>query len=160
MLQEERDRLFIKKTILLALQNVQEKKGGPFAAIVTKGNEIIAEGTNIVTTSNDPTAHAEITAIRNACNQLNSFQLEGCTIYSSCEPCPMCLGAIYWARPSRLIFAANKHQAAKAGFDDAFIYNEITLPYIERHLETIHYNDTDSEKPFDLWKMSNDKINY
>ena len=154
------DKHFLQQTITLAEENVQTGKGGPFAAIITKNNEIIATGTNIVTLSNDPTAHAEISAIRNACKSLKTFQLEDCTLYSSCEPCPMCLGAIYWVRLKKLVFAAHKHQAEKAGFDDAFIYKEIVLPYNQRQLKTQHFPLKNDNNPFDLWVNSNTKIEY
>ncbi|MDR0603359.1 MAG: nucleoside deaminase [Bacteroidales bacterium] len=154
------DKYFLQQTIELAVENVKTGKGGPFAAIITKDDKIIANGTNIVTTSHDPTAHAEISAIRNACNVLNDFQLEGCTIYSSCEPCPMCLGAIYWARLKRLLFAADKSQAEKAGFDDAFIYKEIILPYNQRNLTTEQIVLQEDNFPFETWINSNSKIEY
>ena len=154
------DTHFLQKTITLAAENVRTGNGGPFAAIITKNNEIIAEGTNTVTLTNDPTAHAEITAIRKACEALNSYQLEGCTLYSSCEPCPMCLGAIYWSRLERLVFAADKHQAEKAGFDDAFIYKEIILPHNQRHLKTEQISLQEDNKPFNLWLNSDTKVEY
>ena len=154
------DKYFLQQTITLAEENVQTGKGGPFAAIITKNNEIIATGTNIVTLSNDPTAHAEISAIRNACKSLKTFQLEDCTLYSSCEPCPMCLGAIYWVRLKKLVFAAHKQQAEKAGFDDAFIYNEIVLPYNQRQLKTQHLPLKNDNNPFDLWLKNDTKIEY
>jgi len=154
------DKKFIQRTIELAAENVRSGKGGPFAALVVKDGQVIAEGTNIVTTTNDPTAHAEITAIRKACKQLGSFQLDGCTLYASCEPCPMCLGAIYWARPKRLVFAADKQQAANAGFDDAFIYKELELNYIERSLPTIQLTEKNDNIPFELWKESEMKTEY
>ena len=122
MTQKEIDKYFLQKTIQLALENIHVGKGGPFAALIVKNNQIIAEGTNLVTSTQDPTAHAEITAIRKACNNLNHFQLEGCTIYSSCEPCPMCLGAIYWARPQRLVFAADKKQLRNLIGSGAYVY--------------------------------------
>jgi len=154
------DKKFLQQTIALAVENVQTDKGGPFAALVVKDGKVIATGTNLVTSNNDPTAHAEITAIRNACKQLGSFQLDDCTLYSSCEPCPMCLGAIYWARPKRLVFAADKQQAAAAGFDDAFIYKELELNYIERSLQTLHAAEDNDNLPFERWKESGNKIKY
>ena len=157
---ENNDKFFLQQTIELAAENVLKGNGGPFAAIITKDNKIIATGTNIVTLTNDPTAHAEISAIRKACELLSSFQLEDCTLYSSCEPCPMCLGAIYWARIKRLVFAAGKLQAEKAGFDDAFIYKEIVLPYNQRSLETNHLPIQEDNKPFDLWINIDAKIKY
>ena len=160
MKQEELDKYFLQKTIDLAIKNIHEGKGGPFAALIVKDNQIVAEGTNLVTSANDPTAHAEITAIRKACEQFGHFQLEGCTIYSSCEPCPMCLGAIYWARPQRLVFAANKKQAAAVDFDDDFIYQEIVLDYDKRHLDTQHIEIAEANKPFEQWQTLSDKIEY
>ena len=154
------DTFFLQQTIELAIENVRTGKGGPFAAIITKNNELIAKGTNVVTASNDPTAHAEISAIRDACRALHHFQLEECTLYASCEPCPMCLGAIYWARIKRVVFAANKYQAEKAGFDDAFIYKEIVLPYDQRHLDTMQMALPEDNKPFELWLKNDTKIEY
>src|SRR5690349_22597911 len=123
---------FMRHAIALALENVRSGSGGPFAALIVREGRIIAEGANCVTRTNDPTAHAEIVAIREACRILADFQLTGCDLYTSCEPCPMCLGAIYWARPSRVFFAATKDDAAEAGFDDAFIYREIAIPPEQR----------------------------
>jgi len=154
------DKRFLNKAIELAKENVLIGKGGPFGAIITLNNEIIAKGTNVVTHSNDPTAHAEISAIRGACKKLNYWNLEDCTLYSSCEPCPMCLGAIYWARLKRLVFAADKHQAEKAGFDDSFIYKEIALPYNQRHLVTEQIVLQENNMPFDLWINNCEKIEY
>ena len=121
------DNAFMKEAIRLATENVRAGRGGPFAAVVVKDGHIIASGTNSVTSTNDPTAHAEVTAIREACRALGTFQLSGCEIYTSCEPCPMCLGAIYWARPDRVFYAATASDAAAAGFDDSFIYEELKL---------------------------------
>jgi len=154
------DKKFLQQAILLAIENVKLGRGGPFGAVIVKDGKVIATGTNLVTSSNDPTAHAEVSAIRNACEALESFQLEGCTIYSSCEPCPMCLAAIYWARPQRLVFAADKNQAADAGFDDAFLYKEIVLPLEQRTLHTDNIVLEDTEKPFFVWKNNNEKIEY
>ncbi|HOU83050.1 MAG TPA: nucleoside deaminase [Bacteroidales bacterium] len=153
------DIYFLKLAIELAKENVKNG-GGPFGAVIVKDGQIIAKGTNRVTSHNDPTAHAEIVAIRQACEKLNDFQLTDCIIYSSCEPCPMCLGAIYWARPKKLVFAADKFDAANAGFDDSMIYDEIQLPYYDRHLETINLRIDESLQPFELWMSENDKITY
>ncbi|HQM78858.1 MAG TPA: nucleoside deaminase [Bacteroidales bacterium] len=153
------DIYFLKLAIELAKENVKNG-GGPFGAVIVKDGQIIAKGTNRVTSHNDPTAHAEIVAIRQACEKLNDFQLTDCIIYSSCEPCPMCLGAIYWARPKKLVFAADKFDAANAGFDDSMIYDEIQLPYSDRHLETINLRIDESLQPFELWMSENDKITY
>src|SRR5438045_1315378 len=124
----EKDEYFMQRAIRLAQNGMDSNAGGPFGALVVKDGEIIAEGSNRVTSTNDPTAHAEIVAIRNACQKLNSFQLDGCRIYTSCEPCPMCLGAIYWARPEKVFFACTREDAANVGFDDQFIYDEIEKP--------------------------------
>lgn len=153
------DIYFLKLAIELAKENVKNG-GGPFGAVIVKDGQIIAKGTNRVTSNNDPTAHAEIVAIRQACDKLNDFQLTDCIIYSSCEPCPMCLGAIYWARPKKLVFAANKFDAANAGFDDSLIYDEIQLPYSDRHLETINLRIDESLQPFELWMSESNKITY
>ena len=156
----EEDKQFIQQAIDLATQNALDGKGGPFAAIITRNGKVVAFGTNLVTSANDPTAHAEVTAIRNACQQLGTFQLDGCTIYASCEPCPMCLGAIYWARPDRLVFAANKHDAAQAGFADAFIYTELSLPMAERTLITEQTLAEEGKKPFEVWNRLESKTEY
>src|SRR5215813_15174684 len=128
---------FLEQAIELAVENVR-RDGGPFAALVVKDGVVIATGVNQVTRTNDPTAHAEIVAIREACRVLGDFQLSGCDLYASCEPCPMCLGAIYWARPSRVFFAATHEQAAAAGFDDSFIYQQIAVPQGERDIPMVH----------------------
>lgn len=151
---------FMQLAIDLALENVRTNRGGPFGAVITKDNKVIAIGVNSVSATNDPTAHAEMVAIRNACLELNSFQLEGCTIYSSCEPCPMCLGAIYWARPEKLFFAGSKHDAAAVGFDDAFIYQEILLPYAERKLPTEQLMQEEARVTFAAWQESQTAIKY
>ena len=144
----------------LASENVKSGNGGPFGAVVVKDGKIVATGVNTVTTSNDPTAHAEVNAIRNACEKLDSFQLDGCEIYSSCEPCPMCLGAIYWARADKLFFAATKGDAANAGFDDSFIYKEMEIPMQNRKLSTKAVQHIDRLMPFTLWSKMNEKIAY
>ena len=154
------DRYFLQMAVDLAAENVHRGRGGPFGAVIVKDGEVLATGVNLVTTNNDPTAHAEITAIRNATAKLNDFQLSGCTIYCSCEPCPMCIGAIYWARPERLVYATSKHDAADAGFDDAFIYEEIELPITQRHLQTAYYPEEPFKLPFRLWKESEEKTEY
>src|ERR1700675_3521722 len=123
---------FMREAIERAVENVRSGRGGPFAAVVVKDGHIIAAGANCVTSTNDPTAHAEMIAIREACRALSTFQLSGCELYTSCEPCPMCLGAIYWARPDHVYFGATAADAAAAGFDDSFIYDELNLPFIDR----------------------------
>lgn len=156
----EEDKHFLKIAANLAIQNVKENKGGPFGAIVVKNGEIISSGCNCVSSTNDPTAHAEVTAIRNACEKLESFQLTDCTIYSTCEPCPMCLGAIYWARPQRLVFASTKKDAAKIGFDDNFIYQEINLPFENRKISTSQIDIPEAQELFKLWEDKRDKVEY
>jgi tRNA(Arg) A34 adenosine deaminase TadA len=148
------------RAIALSLENVRTGAGGPFAAVVVKDGEIIAEGANAVTTTNDPTAHAEVVAIREACRKLNSFDLQGCEIYTSCEPCPMCLGAIYWARPARVYFANSAADAAQAGFDDAFIYQEIGRPHPERAIPMIQLAQDGALAAFRVWQEKEDKIRY
>lgn len=151
---------FLEKAIELATENVTSNNGGPFGAVVTKDDTIIATGVNCVTTHNDPTAHAEIVAIRAACKKLNHFQLTDCIIYSSCEPCPMCLGALYWARPRALYFASSRHDAATAGFDDSFIYKEIPLAVHERSITTEHVALATHLTPFTAWQKNQKKTNY
>jgi guanine deaminase len=150
---------FLKQAIELAIENVRHN-GGPFGAVVVRGDVVIAAGSNQVTRTNDPTAHAEVVAIREACRVLGSFQLSGCDLYSSCEPCPMCLGAIYWARPNRVYFAATQHQAATAGFDDSLIYREILVPGPDRTIPVIHVADPLAARPFEEWAAKTDRTNY
>jgi len=150
---------FIKQAIELAAANVA-KGGGPFGAIVVRDGLAIATGVNQVTRNNDPTAHAEVVAIREACRVLGDFQLSGCELYSSCEPCPMCLGAIFWARPSRVYFAATHADAAAAGFDDTFIYEQIAVLHSERDIPMIQVVDEDSSLPFERWVNRADKTEY
>jgi len=154
------DNKYMKMAIDLAAKNVESGNGGPFGAVIVKDGKIVATGVNTVTTSNDPTAHAEVNAIRNACAKLDNFQLDGCEIYSSCEPCPMCLGAIYWARADKLYFAATKEDAADAGFDDSFIYQEIETPLIKRKIPTTVVNHSDKLIPFSLWSNLTKKTEY
>jgi len=155
---EHEDR-FLQEALQLAEDNVGQG-GGPFGAVVVREGRIIAKGTNLVTGANDPTAHAEVVAIREACRRLGTFQLAGCTIYASCEPCPMCLGAIYWARLDRLVFAATRQDAAAAGFDDALIYDELPLPPHQRSLPCEHHRHPDGERPFVAWAQQSDRIRY
>lgn len=151
---------FMARAIALSLENVQQRGGGPFAAIVVKDGKIVAEGANEVTATNDPTAHAEVVAIRAACRKLNSFDLQGCEIYTSCEPCPMCLGAIYWARPARVYYANSAADAARAGFDDAFIYQEISRPHPERRIPMTQLAQDEALAAFRAWQEKEDKIRY
>ena len=151
---------FMQEAIRLSIANVEEGKGGPFGAVVVKNGKIIARGINQVTTNNDPTAHAEVVAIREACKVLNTFQLDGCEIYTSCEPCPMCLGAIYWARPDKLFYANSKEDAANIKFDDQFIYEEIAKPVEERKLFTRQILRDEALEAFDKWTKSTNKTEY
>lgn len=151
---------FLQQAIELARANVRTGRGGPFGAVIVKDGQIIARGGNEVLYTKDPTMHAEVNAIRQACKQLGHFELQDCVIYSSCEPCPMCLGAIYWARPKALFFAADRKTAAKHGFDDDFIYKEIDLPCEKRHIPTVCMAIEDSEVPFVTWDQKEDKIQY
>lgn len=151
---------FMQKAIDLALENVKTGGGGPFGAVIVKHDEIIATGVNKVTTTNDPVAHAEIVAIRKACKILNDFQLTGCTIYSSCEPCPMCLGAIYWARPERVFYAATRDEAARVGFDDALIYREIDFQPSKRTIPMDALMHDEAQLIFDAWLQQEDRVAY
>lgn len=150
----------MQKAIRLAVSNVQDGHGGPFAALVALDGEVIATGTNAVTSTNDPTAHAEIVAIRKACNKLGRFELSGCEIYSSCEPCPMCLGAIYWARPAAVYFAALRKDAADAGFSDQFISEQIQLPYGQQQIPFERLAHDDALLPFNAWRAQPNKVPY
>jgi len=153
------NRSFLQQAIALAVENVR-RGGGPFGALVVRDGVAIATGINQVTRSNDPTAHAEVVAIREACRVLGSFQLAGCDVYCSCEPCPMCLGALYWARPDRVFFAATQDQAAAAGFDDSFIYRELRAAAPDRTLPLIHVADEQAALPFDEWTGKIDRAEY
>lgn len=151
---------FMKEAISLAMSNVEECHGGPFGAVVVKNGEIIGSGANQVTASNDPTAHAEIVAIREATSKLGTFDLSDCEIYASCEPCPMCLGAIYWAKIGKLYYAATKDDAAKADFDDSYIYKEFALPKNERAMSSLQLMRDEAVKVFDAWNNSINKTPY
>lgn len=151
---------FMKEAVNSAIKGVNDNEGGPFGCVVVKNGEIVGRGNNKVTSTNDPTAHAEVNAIRDACQNLNSFQLEGCEIYTSCEPCPMCLGAIYWARPDKVFYGSSHIDAAKIGFDDEFIYKEIPLPNSERSIPFIQLAREIGLKPFQAWIEKEDKTEY
>jgi tRNA(Arg) A34 adenosine deaminase TadA len=150
---------FMLRAIDLSIENVADG-GGPFAALVVRGNEIIASGVNRVTATNDPTAHAEVVAIREACGKLHAFQLEGCDIYTTCEPCPMCLGAIYWARAARVFYANTREDAREIGFDDDFIYQEIATPLNRRAIPMIPLLRDQALRAFRLWRTKPDKLPY
>jgi guanine deaminase len=151
---------FMESAVEAALENAAAHLGGPFGAVVVKDGKVIGTGTNRVTSLNDPTAHAEIQAIRAACLNLKDFQLSGCEIYTSCEPCPMCFGAIYWARPKAVYFACTKEEAASAGFDDQFIYEQLSLPLGQRSIEMKQLRMDKALMPFKIWEKSLSKINY
>jgi guanine deaminase len=154
------ERQFLERAIELSRQGMQGGSGGPFGCVIVKNNEIVGEGCNKVTSSNDPTAHAEVVAIRDACLHLNTYQLTGCDIYTSCEPCPMCLGAIYWARPDRVIYANTKEDAAAIEFDDDFIYQEIGAAMCDRRIPFIHEPHVQALEVFLEWKNLEGKKKY
>lgn len=151
---------FMGQAIDLSAEQMRANLGGPFGAVIVKDGEVIAEGFNKVTTANDPTAHAEVSAIREACQKLGTFSLEGCEIYSSCEPCPMCLAAVYWARLDKLYFANTRQEAAAIGFDDEFLYLEIPKALDERAIPTIHLRLEKAKAVFEEWRMKPDKVMY
>jgi len=148
------------RAIELALDNVRSNHGGPFACVVVKDGRIVGAGANCVTATNDPTAHAEVVAIREACRALGTFQLEGCDLYTTCEPCPMCLGAIYWARPRRVYYAATAKDAAEAEFDDSFIYAELRAPVTQRSIPMEQMMREESLEVFRVWKTNPRKVPY
>ena len=154
------DQPFMARAIQLSIENVHSGRGGPFGAVIVKGGEIIAEGTNQVTSTNDSTAHAEVLAIREACRKLGAFELHGCEIYSSCEPCPMCLGAIYWAHLSRIYFAGCAADASAVGFDDSLIYREIAQPYAARRIPMVQTMREEALAAFRVWQEKPNKIIY
>ena len=157
----EKDMEFMLRAIELAEKGMDNNEGGPFGAIIVNAEgEIVGEGNNRVTSSNDPTAHAEVVAIRNACKNLDTFQLTGCTIYTSCEPCPMCLGAIYWARPDRILYACSREDAAEIGFDDEFIYKEIPKEAEDRKILTKQMLRDKAVRVFQKWSERTDKTEY
>lgn len=156
----EQDKQFIRRAIELSEKGIDAHAGGPFGAVVVKYGEIIAEGYNKVTSNNDPTAHAEVVAIRKACEKLGSFQLDDCIIYTSCEPCPMCLGAIYWARPKAVYYACTKEDAAKIGFDDDFIYDEINKNIEDRNIKFINLEREEGRKVFKKWEIKESRVDY
>ncbi len=150
----------MNRAISIAHENVVTNNGGPFGAIVVKDGKVIGVGRNEVTRTYDPTAHAEVQAIREACKFLGSFQLTDCEIYTSCEPCPMCIGAIYWARPKAVYYACTKSEAAKIGFDDQFIYEQLDLPIEKRSIKMKQICPTNYDHPFETWKNSTSRVDY
>ena len=151
---------FMARAIQLSIDSVRSGRGGPFGAVVVRDGKIIAEGVNQVTSANDPTAHAEVLAIRQACANLGVFHLENCELYTSCEPCPMCLGAIYWAHLSRIYFANTAADAAEIGFDDSFLYSELKKPHLQRRIPTLQVMREEALAGFRAWAGKADKIPY
>jgi len=151
---------YLRRAVELARENVLAGTGGPFAAVIVRDGVVIAEAANSVTTTNDPTAHGEINAIRKACAVLGTFSLEGCEIYSSCEPCPMCLAAVYWARMKALYFGCGQTDAARAGFDDAFLYGEVGKPLAERVIPTVQLLPEEAWAAFATWLEFGEKVEY
>jgi guanine deaminase len=151
---------FMTRAIQLSIAGVQSGRGGPFGAVIVNEDKIIAEAANQVTSTNDPTAHAEVLAIRKACEVLGCFELKNCELYTSCEPCPMCLGAIYWARLSRIYFANTAEDAAKIGFDDSFIYEELKQPYAQRRIPALQIMREEALAGFRAWANKPDKTSY
>jgi guanine deaminase len=151
---------FMRKAIALATENVVSGAGGPFGAVVVRNGEIVATGVNRVTATNDPTAHAEVVAIRAACEALGDFQLKGCVVYTSCEPCPMCLSALYWSRCEAIYFGSTAADAASAGFDDSFLYDEVKRPLDQRSIPTTRLLGDEAIAAFNAWCAQTDKIEY
>jgi guanine deaminase len=152
--------VFMEQAIALATENVTSGRGGPFGAVIVRADKVIATGVNRVTTTNDPTAHAEVVAIRNACAELKSFRLDGCEIYTSCEPCPMCLAAIYWAHCDAVFYGNTAKDAADAGFDDEHLYDEVKRPVAERRIPTVNLLREKAISSFDAWRSSPNKVEY
>src|SRR6266702_104402 len=150
----------MQRAIALAIENVRSGTGGPFGALIVRDGEVIATGVNLVTSTNDPTAHAEVVAIRAACEALGSFQLSGCVVYTSCEPCPMCLAAVYWSRCDAIFYGSFAADAADAGFDDAFLYEEMKLPIDQRKIPTKRLLPDEETESFNTWRAQTDKIEY
>jgi len=151
---------FLRRAIALAVHNVESSGGGPFAAVITRDGKIVGEGVNTVTTSHDPTAHGEVNAIRAACRELETFTLAGCELYTSCQPCPMCLAACYWARLDAIYYGASAGDAARAGFDDAFLYDEFRKEEQDRTLPTVQLLDDEALACFAAWNASASKVDY
>ncbi len=151
---------FMERAVELSIAKMREGKGGPFGAVVVKDGEIIATGFNNVISGNDPTAHAEVMAIREACKKLGTFQLTGCYLYTTCEPCPMCMGAIYWARPEKVYYSNSREEAADIGFDDAFIYDELSISPSDRQLPMERLIHPRAQTAFDEWSSKDDRVDY
>lgn len=154
------DKKFMQAAVDLSIKGMLANEGGPFGAVVVKNGEIVGKGNNKVTSTNDPTAHAEVVAIRDACKNLNTFQLDDCVLYTSCEPCPMCLGAIYWARPKAVYYGCTKKDAAEINFDDDFIYKELEVEMGNRKIPFTQLGRDEAIKAFEMWSSKNDKDLY
>jgi guanine deaminase len=152
--------IFMRRAIALATENVLSGAGGPFGAVVVRDGKIIATGVNLVTSTNDPTAHAEVVAIRAACTALGSFQLRGCTVYTSCEPCPMCLAALYWSRCDQIFYGNSAADASAAGFDDSLLYEEVNRPLDQRKIPMTRLLGDEAIESFNTWRVKTDKIEY
>jgi tRNA(Arg) A34 adenosine deaminase TadA len=153
------DRRFMQMAIDLSIENI-DSGGGPFGAVIVRDGKLIAQGANRVVPNNDPTAHAEVVAIRNACRELDTFDLSGCTVYTSCEPCPMCLSALYWAGIERICYANTKRDAAAINFDDSFIYDQLRLDYDRRSIHCEHFMRNEALEAFRKWQDTTDKTEY
>lgn len=154
------DITFMKRAIELAREGVDRNEGGPFGCVIVRDGQIVGEGNNRVTSTNDPTAHAEVVAIRDACRNLGTFLLDGCVVYTSCEPCPMCLGAIYWSRPAAIFYAGTREDAAAAGFDDEHFYSEMEKANDDRELKMVNLLRDEARQAFDAWLEKTDKTEY
>jgi tRNA(Arg) A34 adenosine deaminase TadA len=154
------DNDFLARAVQLSRERMEANAGGPFGAVIVRDGHVLAEGWNMVTSSNDPTAHAEVTAIRRACEAVGHFELTGATLYTSCEPCPMCLASAYWARVSRIVYSNTRDEAAAIGFDDAFIYDEVPKQPSDRKLPMLHLPRKDASEAFAAWAAKPDKISY
>ena len=156
----QRERIYMQEAVNLARKGVENNEGGPFGCVIVKNDTIVGRGWNKVLADNDPTAHAEIVAIRNACNNLQTFQLDDCEVFTTCEPCPMCLGALYWARPKKVYFASTREDAASIGFDDNLIYEELVKKFDERKLTMQRFGREEPIKLFEEWQIKTDKNDY
>lgn len=156
----EREQKYLDRAVELARNGMLAGNGGPFGCVIVRDGNIVGEGSNMVTSTNDPTAHAEVVAIRNACAALNTFQLDGCVVYTSCEPCPMCLGALYWARVQKVIYANTRQEAAAIEFDDEFIYNEISTDFMARQIPFVHEPHEGAKQVFEEWRKIESKLKY
>ncbi|WP_118951768.1 nucleoside deaminase [Taibaiella helva] len=154
------DEYFMEQAVLLSQRHMEEGQGGPFGCVVVKDGVVVGRGWNSVLAGNDPTAHAEVMAIRDACRNLETYQLSGCAIYTSCEPCPMCMGAIYWSRPEKVFYANTREDAARTGFDDSFIYDELVLPLDQRKIPMIALDKTKALDVFQQWLKKEDREHY